>query len=197
MADPITWMTIASVASAGVQAVQGYQQGQAEAAMAGQNAQIARDNAARARLDGAMAEEAQRREARKALGRSAAAASQSGGAAGGPNTGSYGALLTQSSREAELDALNIRYGAESEAHGNLVQAAQFDMERKAAKQRARGAVVSGILGMASAGLSGYSDYRVAKAGRVYRGSTRPGTSKPRPVRATTQNAPLIKPYGGR
>ena len=156
-------MTVANVASEGMQGLQQYQQGKYEAEVAGQNARIAMDNAARARLDAARAEEAQRRESRKSLGRSAAAASQSGAAGRGPGQGSAGDVLGQASKEAELDALNIRYGGEMEAFGQETQAAQFRAERKIAIQRAKGAALSGVLGMASSGLSGYSNYRVAQA----------------------------------
>lgn len=196
MADPVSWFMIAaSAGSSLMQNVSAYQQGQAESSAAGANAQIARDNAARARLDAGMAEEAQRREARKVLGRMAAAGSQSGAAGGGPGQGSFGAVINQSSKEAELDALNIRYGGETEAGASLTQAAQFDMERKAAKQRAKMGLITGVMGAASAGLSGYSNYRVQSAGRAY-GSPSPmsrpkvGGAKPRPGRA-----PLIKAYG--
>lgn len=200
MADPVSWaMIAATAASVGSQVIQGvtaYNQGMAEADAAKANAQIAQDNAARARRDADMAEEAQRREARKALGRAAAAASQSGAAGGGPGQGSMGAMLTQSSKEAELDALNIRYGGETERTAHLTEAAMFQAERKAAIQRAKGGLASGILGAAAAGLSGYSDYRVAKARTRYGspGSTRGAgkVSKPSPT-TRTGNVKLPRP----
>ena len=194
MADPVSWALIAvQMASSAVEGIQGYQQGQQEAAVAGQNAQIARDNAARARMDAGLAEEAQRRESRKTLGRAAAAGAQSGTAGAGPGQGSLGALNAQSANEAELDALNIRYGGETEAHADLTQAAQFDFDRKAAKQRARGAVISGLLGTAAAGLSGYSDYR-----RSTGGGARTTIARPTPPRTSrTHYTQLPRTYGGR
>lgn len=63
-------------------------------------------------------EESQRRMARMALGRQAAAVGESGGGYGG----SAGALLEQSDLFAELDALNIRYGGQLRRRGLLAQA---------------------------------------------------------------------------
>lgn len=197
MADPVSWMaiaaTVANVGSQVIQGVQSYNQGIAESQAAEANAKIAGENAARARLDAAAAEEAQRREARKALGRSAAAASQSGAAGGGPGQGSFGASLTQSAREAELDALNIRYGGETEAGASLTEQAMFKAEQRAAVQRAKGGLMSGVLGAASAGLSGYADYKVGAAQRRARAQ-----SAPRPTRAKTPatagKAPRIDAY---
>lgn len=191
MADPVSWMAIiASAGSQVIQGVQSYNQGMAESQAAAQNAKIAGDNAARARLDAAAAEEAQRREARKALGRSAAAASQSGAAGTGPGQGSIGLVLGQSAKEAELDALNIRYGGETEAGASLTEQANFLAEKRAAVQRAKGGLLSGVLGAASAGLSGYADYRVGAATRRARAYTPTRSAKA----ATATKAPRIDPY---
>lgn len=192
--DPGTALLLATVASAGSQLVggiQAYQQGRYEADVAQTNAKIATDNAARARLDASRAEEAQRREARKVLGRAAAASSQSGAAGSGPGQGSFGALNTQSAKEAELDALNIRYGGEMEAFGNESQAAMFRAERKAALQRATGGLITGVLGAASAGLSGYSDY---KGYRRTQTRTPAGTRPKSRIPTGPARPPRIDPY---
>lgn len=201
MADPISWMTIAaaaaSTASQAVQGIQGYQQGMYEAAVADQNAKIAEGNAARARLDAARAEEAQRTEARQSLGRSAAAYAQGGAAGGGLGAGSGFRVIDQGAKAAELDALNIRYGGETEAFADLTQAAQFKAERSAAKKRARGALMSGLLGSAASALSGAADYRGARAQQRY---GRPSPAQ-RPAKVGTSaptnrpNRPKIKVYG--
>ena len=187
--DPGTAILLASVASAGsavVSGIQAYQQGRYEADVAAQNANIAKDNAARARRDADLAEEAQRREMRKSLGRAAAAASQSGAAGGGPGSGSFGAVNTQSAKEAELDALSILYAGDTERHASLVQEAQFRAERKAAMQRAKGGLMSGVMGAASAGLSGFSDYRGYTRSQKLMGG-RMGVS-------STRGTPKISPY---
>jgi len=189
----------ASLFAAGFQVVgnllqgeQGYAQGRNEAAIAEANAKTARENAARARRDAALAEEAQRREARKSLGRSAAAIAQSGAAGAGLGQGSAGAVLKQASTEAELDALNIRYSGEQEAQGHLTEAAQFDMERKAALQRAKGARLSGIFGAATAGLSGFANYRGAEARQKARTRTTP---KAAPKASSPGGRARVRAYG--
>jgi hypothetical protein len=170
--------------------VQAYNQGMAESDAAATNAKIAGDNAARARLDAAAAEEAHRREARKALGRSAAAASQSGAAGSGPGQGSIGLVLGQSAKEAELDALNIRYGGETEAGASLTEQSMFLAEKRAAVQRAKGGLMSGVLGAASAGLSGFADYRVGAATRRARTYAPARSARA----ATATKAPRIDAY---
>lgn len=168
MADPISWMMMASAAVNAVgqvvEGAQGYQQGKYEAAVAGQNADISRDNAARARRDADLAEEAKRGEVRKSLGRSAAAAAQSGAAGSGPGQGSIGLVLNQAAKEGELDALNIRYGGDTERQTHLMEEAQYRAEQRAAKRRAKAAAISGILGSAAATLSGSASYGQYQAG---------------------------------
>lgn len=164
--DPFTAFTVATVAKTGLDAVgsleqgkEGYTQGMIESQAATTNAAIARENARRARLEASAAEEAQRREARKSLGGAAAAIAQ----AGIGSQGSAQAALTQGVREAELDALNIRYGGETEAHGDLVEAANQDAEAKAAQRRAKYALKSGRIGAASAIVGGAANYVGGKA----------------------------------
>ncbi|MGE0533142.1 MAG: hypothetical protein AB7P35_17675 [Hyphomonadaceae bacterium] len=159
--DPGTLALLATAASVGssvVQGLQAYGQGKHEAEIAGMNAKTADENARRARLDAALEEEAQRRALRMELGRAASASAQSGAQGGGMGKGSYAALNTQSARLGELDALNIRYAGETRAHASEVEAAQFRAERKAALMRAKSGLISGVLGAASAGLSGVSNY---------------------------------------
>lgn len=132
-----------------VEGVQEYQQGRYEAEVAKSNMNVALENASRSRIEAGLAEEAKRREARMELGRAAAAGAQSGVAGGGLGVGSVGAVLSQSARMGELDALNIRYAGLTEGAAHEAQAAQFKMERRAAIQRARGGLVSGVLGSAT------------------------------------------------
>jgi hypothetical protein len=69
-------------------------------------------------------EEAQRRMARQLLGEQAASIAQNGG-----SVGSEG-LIRQSGANAELDALNIRYGARMKALGFLSSAAMAKSQTK-------------------------------------------------------------------
>lgn len=177
--------TVVSATSHVVGGIQEYNQGRYEADVAKQNATIARDNAARARLDSDRAEEAQRRQLRKDMGRAWAAASQSGAAGSGPGQGSFGALNTQSAREGELDALNIRYAGDTERHASLVEEAQFRAERKAAIQRAKGGLMSGILGAGSTLLSGRADYMRGTGARSTSPMGRSSKYRPTIVRSVT------------
>src|SRR5688572_24501688 len=108
MADPFTWMAVASTAlSAGSSIMEGnagYAEGRYEESVAIENQRRARDNAASIRKAGSVAQQAKANEIRKSLGRSAAASSQSG--TGGPSYGSNFALLRQASREGKMDELN-------------------------------------------------------------------------------------------
>lgn len=188
----------ASATASVVQGIQGYQQGMHESQIAGQNARIAEDNAARARRDADMAEEAQRREARKQLGRAAAAGAQSGVAQAGPGANSLGAVMRQGAAEAELDALNIRYGGDTERTAFLTEAVQQRMERRAAIRRAKNAAWSGALGAASAGLSGYANYKGYQARRRLEQptTTGPASRAPSPPKRvpTAARTPRIDPY---
>ena len=154
-----------SVASSAVQGIGSFIGGMQEASYAKANERISRENAGRARRDAGQAEEAHRRTLAKELGRAAAAAAESGAAGGGPGRGSYGALINQSAKEGELDALNIRYGGELEAVGHLTDAANYRAQRKAARAKAWGGLISGALGSASAGLTANANARLLAVNR--------------------------------
>lgn len=167
MADPFTMTLIASTAlqagSSIMEGNAGYSQGMYESGVAAENARRSRESAANIRLAGQMAEEAKRREIRKSLGRSAAAISQAG--IGGPGYGSAGAALKQASVEGELDALNLRYGYQSDAYGQEVEALNYDAEAQAARRRARYARKAGFMNAAGDIFGGYANYSGAKAQR--------------------------------
>lgn len=174
MADPFTWMFVASTAlEAGGSIMQGnaeYEQGMYESGVAAENARIAKANAANTRKAGAVAQEAKAREIRRSLGRSAAVSSQSG--VGGPSYGSSFALLKQASTEGKLDELTTGYQYETEAYGHDVEALNQMSVSKAARRRARGARTAGFVGAASAVLQNASNYSGMKAQRSPRKSTR-------------------------
>lgn len=147
-----------------------------EASVAGMNAGLARQNAATARLAGAAAEEAKRREIRRDLGKSAAAISEAG--IGGPGTGTAALLVEQAGAEAELDALNIRYGAESEARAHEIEAISSDYAQKAALAGVPGVKLAGITGAGASLLGGYADYSGRRAQFPTRQPRRSGTYGP-------------------
>jgi hypothetical protein len=133
-----------------------HSQAKSEQYTAQENSRLAKQNAAQVRLAGQVAEQAKRREIRKSLGRSAAAASQSG--VGGPSYGSNFAVLKQAATEGELDALNVRYGHETEAYASELEAIQQQQIAQAARRRARGAKTQGFIKAASAIFSGGANY---------------------------------------
>lgn len=165
MADPFTM-----IAMAAVQVVGAFSQANAEASqasfegkIASQNKRIAEQNAASIRQAGAAAEEAKRRQIRRDLGTSAAAISQAG--TGGPSQGSNAMLLKQSATEAEFDARSLKYGYESQAYGQDVEAINQGMAADAARRRARQAKTSGWINAASAIVSAGASYSNMKAQR--------------------------------
>ena len=103
-----------------------------------------RENAALLRQQGKVAqdqafadEQAQRREARQVLGAQAAATAESGTGMGGSNA----ILLRQSQIEAELDALNTRYGGQVKRAGLYSEA--FNTKRQSS-MLAGGQLLSGL-----------------------------------------------------
>lgn len=114
------------------------------------NAAALRGQARMARDQGYRDEEAQRREASLLAGSQAAAAAQAGGGTGGTVAG----VIEQSAVMAELDALNIRYGASNRARGLLAEAS-------AAKRQGIGGLVKGSFLAGGDLLKGYGAKKVA------------------------------------
>lgn len=108
------------------------QGGSSQAAMLESQARVAREQAGRD-------EEAQRREGRQALGAAAAAAAESGAGMGGSNA----LLIHQSAVNAEMDALNIRYGGAIKAAGLLSEAKNI---KRQTPLLAGGQLLSGLAG---------------------------------------------------
>jgi len=125
------------------------------------NAQVAATNAATARQQAGVREEAQRRQARQILGEQRAALSQAGIGLSGSAADVYG----QSAANAELDALNIRYEGELDARGLLAGSELDKYQGKVAGMNAKSAKRSGYLDTASSLLSGG-----AKAYGTYKGA---------------------------
>lgn len=142
MADPISMAIIA----AGSMAVGKIIEGQAAGSAADANARIAGQNRDIAIQQGDARELAQRRESARFLGEQTASIAQAGV---DPSSGSALRVQEESAVRAELDALNIRYGARMQA---------FGFEREAALERARGkqARRSGYLSAVTTMLGGAS-----------------------------------------
>lgn len=156
-----------SMASAGIGALGAIQAGNAQAAnfqsqaeAQRYNAAIAENNAKASAEQANAAEEAQRRKAAAIRGEAMAAIGQSGTGYDGSNLD----MLRQSSANAELDALNIRYQGQMNYSGLM---AQSEMEQRAALQSGRNASdarAAGYVGAATSLLSGAAKYGFAKRG---------------------------------
>jgi hypothetical protein len=107
----------------------------------GSGKRAAADQARVAQAQGYADEQTQRRSARQLMGAQAAAIAQAGTGWGGTNAG----VIEQSAINAEMDALNIRYGAATKAF-NLKQ------QGKAARNEGRSQALGTIFKMYSSGM---------------------------------------------
>ena len=118
------------------------------------NARVADLNAGMSYEQGSQQEEQARRDSRQQLGEQRAAVAQSGTGFGGSNAD----VIRQSTTNAEMDALNIRYGADVEAVGykNTAQAERYNaaLSRNAAKSAKK----SGYLNATANIIGGVTDY---------------------------------------
>lgn len=123
------------------------------------NASIARQNAQTALEQGNANEEAQRRKARVALGAQRAAIAE----AGIGTSGSASDLVRQSAAAAELDALNIRYGAQLQSTGYLNNAALDDWQARQYRKNASAATSAARLNAGASVLSSFGSYAMQGA----------------------------------
>jgi hypothetical protein len=133
-------------AAAGASAASAYQSSVTQKTTADYNAKVAENQAQAARTQGAANEEAQRRQASVAIGRMATVAADGSGLSGTSLD-----MIGQSATNAELDALNIRYGAKIGAANSMDQAGLL-------RAQGRDAETAGYLSMASSALSAYGSY---------------------------------------
>lgn len=104
--------------------------GEANAAAANYNAQVAKQNSIIARQQGQAAMEAQSRDTQRTMGRAIAAYGASGVSG---DTGSPMDVLADSARMAELDRLTIQYNSELKATGYEQQASLDFFKEKTAR----------------------------------------------------------------
>lgn len=183
MADPITWITIASTA---VSAIGAIQQGnaasasyKAQAQAQEYNAQVAR-NQAQSSLSVSTAQQlALNRRQRQFAGEQRAAVAQSGTGFGGSNAD----VLGQSGTLAELDLLNVAYEGQLRSQGFQSEAGLQNYSAGVSRNNAKSATTAGYLGAAGAIGQG--------AGMTYRRSIL-STQAPAPV--TDLNPPRPRLY---
>lgn len=167
MADPITILAAVSALSAAVGVAGAVTSANAQRASAESAANAADYNAAAdnqratvALQQGNANEEAQRRQASLAMGRQAGATAQSGVDL---SSGSALDLYKQSATNAELDALNIRYGSQLQAQGLQSQTVLDSMSAQQSRNNASTAMTAGYLNAGAAALSSYGTYTSQKA----------------------------------
>lgn len=158
----MTMMTYAAVASAAMGAVSMIVQGNAAAAQqesaanaANYNAAVAGQNAQSAIQAANANEEAQRRKAAGDQGRLRAGMAENGI---GLDSGTASDLTEQSSMNAELDALNIRYQGATQAQAYRSQGKLDTMQADQASSNAGAAMTSGFIGAGASALSAYGKY---------------------------------------
>ena len=117
------------------------------------NADALKQQASVVNQQAAMAEDAQRKQARQLMGEQRAAIAESGT---GLLASGNQRLVVQSAKAAEQDALNIRYGGLLEAHGLLAKSAQEEYQGRALKSQLGRLRTSGYLNAFASGLSGYT-----------------------------------------
>lgn len=156
----IQWVQAAATAASAISAInQGNNQSamyKSQAQANAYNADMARQNAQVAAEQGNANEETQRRHARIIEGQQRAAIAE----AGIGTDGSAGDLYEQSASNAEMDALNIRYGAQLQSAGFTNQAGLDDWQGDQNRRNASSARTSGFINAGAAALSGYSNYLV-------------------------------------
>jgi hypothetical protein len=136
------------------------QQADAAANAATYNALADNNRATVALQQGNANEEAQRRQAALALGSQTAAMAQSGTDLA---SGSALDLYKQSATNAELDALNVRYGAQLQAQGLQSQGTLDAMQATQNRSNASTAMSAGYLNAGAAALSAYGSYSTRSA----------------------------------
>lgn len=144
-----------SVAAAAASAAAENQQQQAAANAAEYNQKIQNQAAKVAGQQTAAAEDRQRELGRQVIGRQRAAGSETGFAF----AGSTADALDQSARNAELDALTIRYKGRLEASGLRADAKLQGVQAESAKKSATAAIGTGALGAGAAIAGAYGKYK--------------------------------------
>lgn len=152
----------AAMAAAAVSAYGAIQNGKAQAATAQSqadaadyNAKVGQQNAEATLRAGSANEEAQRRKSAVEMGRLHAGMAENGI---GLDSGTATDLTVQSSMNAEMDALNIRYGAAQNAQA-LQSGAVLDLaSARNSRKQAKSAMTSGYLNAGASALSAYGTY---------------------------------------
>jgi hypothetical protein len=161
--EPMSWMAIAGAAMSAVSSISQASAASAAAKSAAQasdyNAAIAAQNAQTASEQGNANEEAQRRKARMVMGAQRAALAE----AGIGSDGTASDLVEQSAVNAEMDALNIRYGAQLQSTGFLNQSALDMQQAENQRKQASRATTAGYLNAGASALSGYGGYLQGQA----------------------------------
>jgi hypothetical protein len=153
-------LAILGIAGAGVSAYGAYSQGQAQAAnaryqaqVAANNAEIARANAALSAASGAAKESAQGMKTAQSVGGIKAGQGASGI---DPNTGSAADTRVAASKLGALDALTIRSNTSREAYGYEVAAVNDTAQSQLLQSEASQASMAGDIGALGTFLNGAS-----------------------------------------
>lgn len=174
MADPVTWITIASTAFSAIGAISqantASANAKAQANAANYNAEVSRQQAESAQQVSTQQQLAHARQARQVLGAQRAGVAQSGTGFGGSNKD----ILEQSGTLAELDQLNIAYEGDLRARGFQSQAALDTYQAQVSNTNASRAKTAGYLGAGAALATGAKSIFSTGGSSVIGSGLRPG-----------------------
>ncbi len=153
MCNPVAIAVGAQIAQGGLQAKAAQDQAVADAATFALKRDVALAQSADSYQRGAQKEGILRTEGTRAIAESRAGAAQSPIDA---TSGTAANVLAEKRAFSELDALTARSNAAREAWGHQVEAAQYELARKAAKKQGEYAAIGSFLGTAAGlGKIGY------------------------------------------
>lgn len=150
-----TTMAVMTVAAMAAQSYSNYQQAKAESKTMKANAEVLKNNARQARLEGAINEDRQRQANRQAISKMR---NMMGEAGIGDSQTAIGSLA-QDASSAEQNALDIRYKTETSANALLQQSLNYGAEAKNTNRQGRNQFYTGMLSSVIGGFGAYQKYK--------------------------------------
>jgi hypothetical protein len=153
---------VATVIAAAVSAYAAYEAGQQQEAMAKYQSKIAKNQAQAAQNAAQVAESNHREQDRRIMAEQRALV-------GGSGLSTEGAplfVMLDSAKQAELDAIRLRYGGQLQAGGFLDQAKLFQYEGRQAAQAGELAAGTTLLTGAASAAGGYARTRTPSTGGI-------------------------------
>lgn len=163
MCDPVSLTIAAGVATAGGQMMQGYsamQQGKYEAGIARQNAALERESAIQSIKQGQVERRDYWRKVGSTKGQQIAAMAANGIDV---DYGTASRIQDDTQMLSDEDAANLYENIHNRTRGHIINAANYKMEAKAAKQRGKAAMAGAAIGAAGSLLGSFQQASSIKA----------------------------------